>query len=58
MVFDAALFYKIGIKGKVEHFSVVAIKKGALGSPSTKVANFTYLYRVKWFQDTNNDNNP
>ena len=25
------------------HLSIVAIKKGAFGSPSTKVANFTYL---------------
>ena len=25
------------------HLSVVAIEKGAFGSPSTKVANFTYL---------------
>ena len=25
------------------HLSVVAIKKGAFGSPSTKIANFTYL---------------
>ena len=25
------------------HFIVVAIEKGAFGSPSTKFANFTYL---------------
>ena len=59
MVLDAALLYtqpyKVGIKGKVEqsrersstlplHLGVVAIEKGAFGSPSTKVTNFTYLY--------------
>ena len=43
------------IKGKVEqsrergsalHLGVVAIEKGAFGSPLTKVANFTvYLYK-------------
>ena len=58
MVFDAALlntqYYKVRIKGKVEqsrkwssalpqHLGVVAIEKGAFGSPLTKVANFTYL---------------
>ena len=26
------------------HLSEVAIEKGALGSPSTKVANFTFFY--------------
>ena len=26
------------------HLSAVAIEKGAIGSPSTKVANFTYFY--------------
>ena len=26
------------------HLGVVAIEKGALGSPSTKVANFTFTY--------------
>ena len=46
--------YKVRFKGKVEqsrewssapplHLSVVAIEKGAFGSPSTMVANFTYL---------------
>ena len=61
MVLDAALLntqqYKVRIKDKVEqsrkwsstplHISVVAIEKGAFGSPSTKVANstyFTYIY--------------
>ena len=47
MVLDATLLnirhYKVRIKGKVEQSSVVAIKKGAFGSPSTTVANFTYL---------------
>ena len=47
--------YKVRIKGKVEqsrerssalplHQGVVAIEKGALGSLSTKVTNFTNLY--------------
>ena len=47
--------YKVRFKGKVEqsrewssapplHLGVVAIEKGAFGSPSTMVANFTYLY--------------
>ena len=55
MVLDAALLntqlYKVRIKGKVEqslewssalplHLSVVAMEKGAFGSPSIKVANF------------------
>ena len=46
--------YKVRFKGKVEqsrewssalplHLGVVAIEKGAFGSPSTMVANFTYL---------------
>ena len=57
MVLDAALLntqhYKVRMKGKVVqsrerssaplHFGVVAIEKGTLGSPSTKVANFTYI---------------
>ena len=56
MVLDTALLNtqhnKVRIKDKVElsrkwssaptHLSVVAIEKGAFGSPSTKVANFTY----------------
>ena len=59
MVFDTSLLntqqYKVCIKGKVKqsrerssalflHLSVVAIKKGAFRSPSTKVTNFTYFY--------------
>ena len=59
MVLDVALLntqhYKVWINGKVEqsrgrssalslHLGVVAKEKGAFGSPSTKVANFTYLY--------------
>ena len=46
--------YKVRIKGKVgqswegvapfQHLGVVAIEKGAFGSPSTAVANFTYFY--------------
>ena len=57
MVLDTSLLntqhYKVRIKGKVEqsrekssaplHFSVVAIEKGAFGSSSTTVANFTLL---------------
>ena len=59
MVLDAALLntqhYKVRIKGKIEQsigmdlhpplqVGVVAIEKGAFSSPSTKVANYTYLY--------------
>ena len=60
MVLDSALLstqhYKVRIKGKVEQskewnstllYSVVAIEKGALGSPSTKVARFTYLFHIQ-----------
>ena len=45
--------YKVRFKGKVEqswsssalpYTFVVAIEKGAFGSPSTMVANFTYLF--------------
>ena len=55
MVLDAALLntqhYKVRIKwsslgngvAPSLHLGVVAIKKGAFGSPSTKVTNFTYL---------------
>ena len=61
MVLDTSLLntkqYKVRIKGKVEksrerrsalplHFSVVAIEKGAFGSPSTKVSNFTLLMAI------------
>ena len=55
MVLDASLLntqqYKVRIKGKVEqsrerssalYLGVVAIEKGAFGSPSTMVNNFTY----------------
>ena len=58
MVLDVALLntqhYKVRIKGKVEqsrkwsskrpplHLDVVAIEKGAFGSPLTKVTNFTF----------------
>ena len=57
MVLDATLLntqhYKVRIKGKVEqsrerssalplHLGVVAIEKGAFGSPSTTVTNFTF----------------
>ena len=57
MVLDTTLLntqhYKVRFKGKVEqswewssalpYTLVVAIEKGAFGSPSTMVANFTYL---------------
>ena len=57
MVLDTFLLntqqYKVRIKGKVEqsrersssplHFGVLAIEKRAFWSPSTKVANFTFL---------------
>ena len=55
VLYDALLntqHYKVEIKGKVEqsrersstlHLVVVAIEKGAFGSPSTKFANFTYI---------------
>ena len=71
MVLDAALLitqhYKIKIKGKVEqtrewsstlpiHLGVVAIEKGAFGSPSTKVANFTYFIISRNLQKTWNRN--
>ena len=58
MVVDTSLLntqqYQVRIKGKVEqsrerdspslHLGVVAIEKGAFWSPSTLVANFTYLH--------------
>ena len=58
MVLDSALLntqhYKVRVKGKVEqsrkwsstplHLDVVAIQKGAFGSPSTKGDNFTFFY--------------
>ena len=53
MALDATLLNKVRIKGKVEqsgercnaplHLGVVAIEKGAFGSPSTTVTNFTLL---------------
>ena len=57
MVLDSALLntqhYKVRIKGKEEqsrewsstppYFNVVAIEKGAIGEPSTKIAKFTIL---------------
>ena len=62
MVLDATLlniqYYKVRIKGKVKQsrewssalpqkLCVVTIEKGAIGLPSTRVANFTYLYDIK-----------
>ncbi len=60
MVLDAALLnsknYKVRIKGKVDqsrkrsstplHIGVVAFEKGAFGSPSTTIANFTYFIYI------------
>ena len=57
MVLDTSLLntqqHKVGIKGKVEQSrersstpDVVAIKKGAFGSPSTKVANFYKKHKL------------
>ena len=58
MLLDGSLLnthhYKVWIKGKVEqsrekssglplHLGVVAIEKGALGSPSTMVTDITYF---------------
>ena len=61
MVLDTSLLntqhYNVRIKGQVGqsrerssdplHLSVVAIEKGALWSPSTTVANFTYIFQVR-----------
>ena len=52
MVLDTSLLntqhYKVRVKGKVErstlHLGVVAIEKGAFGSPSVTVANQTVQY--------------
>ena len=58
MVLDTSLLntqhYKVRIKGKVEqsregknvrlHLGVVVIEKVVFESPSTKFANFTYIY--------------
>ena len=48
MVFDAALlniqYYKV--KRSNPRNGVVAIEKGAFGSPLTKVANFTFTYFI------------
>ena len=62
MILDAASLnsqhYNVRIKSKVEpsrewsstllHLGVVAIEKGAFGSPLTKVANFTYLLALAY----------
>ena len=59
MVLDTSLLntqqYKVRIKGKVEQsrerssalpllLGVLAVEKGAFGSPSTTVTNFTFTY--------------
>ena len=50
MVLDTSLLniqhYKVHIKGKVKQSSIEAIEKETFGSPSTTVANFTYLYKL------------
>ena len=65
MVIDISLLKtqdnKVRIKGKRSdqgngiapplHLGVVAIEKGAVGSPSTKVTNFTYLFSFFWEND-------
>ena len=67
MVLDISLLntqhYKVCIKGKVKqssekssalpslHLGVVAIEMGAFESPSTTVANFTYLLYLYIFYD-------
>ena len=70
MVLDAALlntqYIKVRIKGKVEqswewsnaflHFGVVAIEKGAFGSPLTPTLLIIFYKRVfysSWFFHTN-----
>ena len=61
MILYSALFstqcYKVRIKSKVEqsrhpplHLGVVAVEKGAFGSPLTKLTNFTFIY-LKSFLD-------
>ena len=38
-----------GVVSFLTHLGVIAIEKGAFGFPSTKVANFTYLFiHIKW----------
>ena len=54
LILDATLHYKARIKGEVEQsrqwsnaLGVVAIEKGAFGSPLTKVTNFTFsLFQI------------
>ena len=44
---SASTLYSLILKNKKRpplHLGVVAIEKGAFGSPSTMVANFTYLH--------------
>ena len=59
MVLDATLLntqhYKVGIKGKCPllHLGVVANKKRTFGSPSTTVANLTFLYKYNQNQASN-----
>ena len=60
VVLDSTListqYYKVKIKGEMKqswersssslHLGVVAIEKGTFGSPSTMVANFTYIIKI------------
>ena len=70
MVLDATLLntqhYKVRIKGKVKqskerskhpplYLGVVAIEKGASGSPSTMVANNFFIYLGSNFSSTESD---
>ena len=43
-------YYKVQIKGKVEHLGVVAIENRAFRSPSTVVASFTYFFFIYVFK--------
>ena len=66
MVLDVTLLntqhYKVRIKGKVKqsrewsnpalHIGVVAIEKGAFGSPLTKFATFTFTLLIVYIQPT------
>ena len=65
MVLDATFlntqYYKVRIKGKEEQsrewrsaipytLKLLAIEKGAFGSPSTKVTNFTFHLKIMWIR--------
>ena len=50
------LVYTLHIRPKATGLGVVAIKKGAFGSPSTMVANFIYMYKYNTVKRTNPPN--